>query len=89
MRTGAGFLIVYAVTLRSSFEEVANFRDQILRAKDSDDIPIVIVGNKIDMESERKVSTEEGQDLAHKLGMCPVRRADVGEGVAKLLRGCR
>ncbi len=82
-------MIVYAVTLRSSFEEVANFRDQILRAKDSDDIPIVIVGNKIDMESERKVSTEEGQDLAHKLGMYPVRRATVDEGVAKFLRGCR
>lgn len=68
MRTGDGFLIVYSVTLRSSFDEVASFRDQILRVKDSEDIPIIIVGNKIDMEADRKVPTEEGEKLAQRLG---------------------
>ena len=46
MRTGQGFLIVYSVTSRSSFHEVSQFRDQILRVKDADTVPIVIVGNK-------------------------------------------
>merc|ERR1712188_139359 len=46
MRTGQGFLIVYSITSRSSFDEVAQFRDQILRVKDADKVPIVIVGNK-------------------------------------------
>jgi GTPase KRas protein len=71
MRSGDGFLCVYSVTLRSSFEEVANFRDQILRVKDSDDIPTVIVGNKIDMVADRKVSTEEGQKLAEQMSASP------------------
>ena len=46
MRTGQGFLIVYSVTSPSSFHEVSQFRDQILRVKDADTVPIVIVGNK-------------------------------------------
>jgi GTPase KRas protein len=46
MRTGQGFLIVYSVTSRSSYYEVSQFRDQILRVKDADTVPIVIVGNK-------------------------------------------
>ena len=47
MRTGQGFLIVYSVTSPSSFHEVSQFRDQILRVKDADKVPIVIVGNKV------------------------------------------
>ena len=46
MRRGQGFLIVYSVTSPSSFHEVSQFRDQILRVKDADTVPIVIVGNK-------------------------------------------
>ena len=46
MRTGQGFLIVYSITSPSSFHEVSQFRDQILRVKDADNVPIVIVGNK-------------------------------------------
>ncbi|ANB13933.1 Ras family GTPase RAS1 [Sugiyamaella lignohabitans] len=70
MRTGEGFLIVYSVTSRSSFDEVKNFHQQILRVKDQDAFPIVIIGNKIDLENERQVSFEEGQQLADSLG-CP------------------
>ena len=46
MRTGQGFLIVYSVTSLSSFHEVSKFREHILRVKDADTVPIVIVGNK-------------------------------------------
>ena len=46
MRTAHGFLIVYSVTSLSSFHEVSKFREQILRVKDADTVPIVIVGNK-------------------------------------------
>ena len=47
MRTGQGFLIVYSVTCRHSFHIVSQFRDQILRVKDADNVPIVLVGNKV------------------------------------------
>ena len=47
MRSGQGFLIVYSVSSGASFHEVPAFRDQILRVKDADNVPIVIVGNKV------------------------------------------
>ena len=41
MRTGEGFLIVYSITARHSFEELQTFIDQIKRVKDTDQVPIV------------------------------------------------
>jgi len=61
-------LCVYAITLQSSFEDVTEFHDAILRVKDCDSIPFVLVGNKCDLEDERKISREEGQQLANELG---------------------
>ena len=64
MRTGEGFLLVYSITDRQSFEEIMTFQQQILRVKDKDYFPIILVGNKCDLEGERAVSKEEGQALA-------------------------
>jgi GTPase KRas protein len=58
MRTGEGFLCVYSITNRSSFEEISTFYQQILRVKDKDYFPIVIVANKCDMDSERQVPAQ-------------------------------
>jgi len=44
MRTGQGFLCVYAIISRSSFDEITLFREQILRVKDEDSVPMVLVG---------------------------------------------
>lgn len=68
MRSAQGFLLVYSITSRSSFEELTTFRDQILRLKSSSP-PFVIVGNKCDLE-ERVISTSEGLAFASSLG-CP------------------
>jgi GTPase KRas protein len=71
MRTGKGFLVVYDVTSRTSFEEVPNFREQIYRVKDKDfssKIPIVLIGNKCDLEENRQVTTAEGSELAKSWG---------------------
>jgi len=67
-RTGDGFLCVYAITLLSSFEDVTDFHDAILRVKDTETVPFVLVGNKCDLEEERKVSKAQAQELAAKLG---------------------
>lgn len=56
MRTGEGFLLVYSITSRQSFEEITTFQQQILRVKDKDYFPMVVVGNKCDLEGEREVS---------------------------------
>lgn len=58
MRTGEGFLLVYSITSRESFEEIRTFQQQILRVKDKDAFPMVVVGNKLDLAHERRVSVE-------------------------------
>jgi len=70
MRSGQGFLCVYSITNKGSFEEIAAFREQILRVKDAEKVPMVIVGNKSDLESERQVTQADGKDLASGYG-CP------------------
>ncbi|TAQ91595.1 hypothetical protein B7494_g108 [Chlorociboria aeruginascens] len=68
MRTGEGFLLVYSITSRQSFEEIMTFQQQILRVKDKDYFPIIVVGNKCDLEGERQVSKQEGEALARSFG---------------------
>ncbi|KAI5293898.1 Ras GTPase [Ascosphaera atra] len=68
MRTGEGFLLVYSITSRQSFEEIMTFQQQILRVKDKDYFPMIVVGNKCDLEKERVVSKQEGEDLARDFG---------------------
>jgi len=64
MRTGEGFLLVYSITSRTSFIEIATFQQQILRVKDKDYFPVIVVGNKCDLDIDRAVSQQEGRDLA-------------------------
>lgn len=70
MRTGDGFLCVYGITLQASFDEAMSLHDHILRVKDSDEVPFVLVGNKCDLEEDREISYEKGQQLAKEL-KCP------------------
>ncbi|KAF9459970.1 ras family-domain-containing protein [Collybia nuda] len=68
---GEGFLLVYSVTSRTSFEELRSFYQQIMQVKDQYTIPIVLVANKCDLEYKRQVSRNEGRDLASLFG-CPL-----------------
>lgn len=58
MRTGEGFLLVYSITSRTSFVEIATFQQQILRVKDKDYFPVIVVGNKCDLDMDRAVSQQ-------------------------------
>jgi len=49
MRTGEGFLLVFALNNAKSFEDISMYREQIKRVKDSDDVPMVLVANKCDL----------------------------------------
>ncbi|XP_066591452.1 GTP-binding protein Rit2-like isoform X1 [Prorops nasuta] len=70
MRCGEGFMICYSVTDRHSFQEVLEYRKLISRVRANEDIPLVLVGNKFDLQNHRQVTTEEGKALANQLG-CP------------------
>lgn len=57
MRRGEGFIICYSITDRRSFQEAAEFKKDIERVRNTEDIPIVLVGNKYDLEHLRVVCT--------------------------------
>lgn len=67
-RSGEGFLCVFSITERESFEATQEFRDQILRVKNADsttdNIPFILVGNKSDLDSRRQVPYAEANDMA-------------------------
>jgi len=80
MRSGQGFLCVYAITSRASFEEVVVLREQLLRIKDYDNVPMIIIGNKCDLEDSRQVTYNEGSSLAKSFG-CPFFEASAKERI--------
>jgi len=67
MRSGEGFLLVFSLAERASFEEIYKFHKQVLRVKDRDEFPMLIVGNKADLDKNRQVSVEECENMAKQL----------------------
>ncbi|KAJ1528213.1 GTP-binding protein [Nowakowskiella sp. JEL0078] len=61
-----GYVLVYSIASRESFEVCKVIRDKILNYTGIDWIPIVLVGNKIDLASQRQVSVEEAFEIATK-----------------------
>ncbi|KAF9183911.1 Ras- protein Rap-1b [Haplosporangium sp. Z 767] len=64
MKNGQGFILVFSIVAAATFDELAGLHKQILRVKDTDTVPIVLVGNKCDMEQDRKVPRERGDELS-------------------------
>jgi len=60
-----GYMLVYSVGSKQSFDMVKVIRDKILDHLGADSVPMVIVGNKCDLRPEqRQVSKEAGRALA-------------------------
>ncbi|KAM7540338.1 hypothetical protein Aperf_G00000037448 [Anoplocephala perfoliata] len=64
MKNGQGFVLCYSITSQSTFNDLADLYEQILRVKDTHEVPLVLVGNKCDLDNERVVGREQGQTLA-------------------------
>tara|TARA_B100001093_G_scaffold516189_1_gene594374 strand:+ start:171 stop:755 length:585 start_codon:yes stop_codon:yes gene_type:complete len=60
---GDGFIIVYSIIDENTFYEVEELVDSISRMRENLNIPIIIVGNKVDLQNERKVSYQKGKKL--------------------------
>ncbi len=94
MQGGEGFIVVYAINSRDAFDEVTTFRDQILRVKDADKVPMVICGNKCDLAEDRQVTKAEGEELARSFGVpffetSALSRINVDESFFELVREIR
>lgn len=92
MKSGQGFLLVFSITSLSSLNELYQLREQIVRIKDDDNVPMVIVGNKSDLEDSRMVSRAKAFQVSQGWGDTPYyetsarRRANVDEAFQDLCR---
>ena len=58
-----GIILMYDITNRDSFDKISNWWEDILNNKEKD-FPIILIGNKTDLENERQVKREEGENIA-------------------------
>jgi GTPase SAR1 family protein len=59
---------VFSITDEESFKDINDFREQILRVHEKNDkIPIILVGNKVDMADKRRISSADGQARARQV----------------------
>lgn len=69
MKNSSGFIINFDITDEDSFRRISNWINELKLEDYSDtDIPIVLVGNKLDLNNSRKVSYEEAKNLATENG---------------------
>ena len=67
-RGAQGVIIAYDVTQRDTFDALPTWFNELETFTTSDDVVKIIVGNKVDKEFSRVVTTEEGQAFADKMG---------------------
>ena len=54
-----GFILVYSIDNKESFESTKTRFDRITKLKEGQKVSIVVVGNKCDLEDKRQVTKEE------------------------------
>ncbi|CAF4825190.1 unnamed protein product, partial [Rotaria sp. Silwood2] len=64
IKNGRGFLVVFSLTSWQSFLDARTIREQILRVKGTDNVPICLVGNKCDASLQRQVTPDDALALA-------------------------
>ena len=63
------FLLVYSIDDANSFKELKANCELIFQIKKNEIFSIILVGNKCDLKSERKVTEEEGKKFAKSKGI--------------------
>lgn len=78
------FLLVYDVTSQKSFENLSNWQKVVIKEANKKAI-FVVVGNKIDLKKQKKVSTDEGKEFAKNNGFIFAEvSAKTGDGIKDL-----
>jgi small GTP-binding protein len=65
-RVANGVIVAFDVTSEDSFDAIHVWIKQIREAA-PENVKIILIGNKIDMEDARKITTEQGREMAEKL----------------------
>ena len=65
IKNADGILLIFSITSQDSFDSIAEWMKNIREVK-SKEFPVVLLGNKIDLEDQRVISKQEGEELAKK-----------------------
>ena len=68
IKTVDGLVLVYSITSKESFRNLESWMKSLKNIADLSKKPIIIVGNKCDLQDMRQVTYEEGKQYATKLG---------------------
>eukprot|EP01084_Bolivina_argentea_P084471 152749_1 len=81
-RQGKGFILIYSIISRDSFDHANTLRDKIKRAREEPDdkLALVLCGNKCDLDIQRQVTKSDGQKLAKEWG-CPFFESSAKEKI--------
>ena len=68
-RNAHGVVLVYDITNPDSFNNLEKWINEIKHYCNLESVQMVLIGNKLDQEDDRKVPTEAGQKFADRYGM--------------------
>jgi small GTP-binding protein len=63
IKSANGFLLLFAINDKESFEALKGKIDRI-RKNNKDKLPVILVGNKCDLEEKREVDKNQAMELA-------------------------
>lgn len=89
-RGSHGILVVYDITNYSTFEHITIWIDEIYKNVEND-IPILLIGNKSDLDYKRVITTDEGLNLAIKynlvfIEMSAMEGKNIEAGIEQLIK---
>jgi GTPase SAR1 family protein len=64
-----GIIVAYNITRNSSFREIEQCRADVLRIKQSEQWPMILIETHCDLENQRVVPREEGEAVARRWGV--------------------
>lgn len=67
IRNAQGIVLMYDITEIKSFDNINVWLNTIKNLEGENIVPIILIGNKIDLEDERKISNEKGKEKAKNL----------------------
>ncbi|XP_041453846.1 GTP-binding protein REM 1-like [Lytechinus variegatus] len=88
LQGGDAYILVYSITSRRSFKKANELRFKLQRTQETEMVPIILVGNKTDLERSREVPFAEGKHFAA-LFDCKLieTSASLSHNVEKLFNG--
>lgn len=64
MRANEAFIFVYDITNKKSLEQLKEFTDKLFQVKDTNKIPIMLIGNKSDLDTSRQLTKDQAKKFA-------------------------